>query len=49
VDEYQLFVAPMMLGGGKRILPSNVRLKVDLPCKRRFANGMVYLRYHTAG
>lgn len=47
VDEYQLFVVPMMIGGGKQILPSNVRVKLDLLDERRFADGMVYLRYHT--
>jgi riboflavin biosynthesis pyrimidine reductase len=46
VDEVHLFVMPMMLGGGKRILPDNVRLKLDLVDERRFAHGMVYLRYH---
>ena len=46
VDEYHLFVVPMMLGGGKRVLPGNVCLKLDLLDERRFANGMVYLRYH---
>jgi dihydrofolate reductase len=46
VDEYQLLVVPVLLGGGKRVLPSNVRVQLDLLDKRRFANGMVYLRYH---
>jgi dihydrofolate reductase len=47
VDEYHLFVVPIMIGGGKRVLPSNVSAKLDLLDERRFANGMVYLRYHT--
>jgi riboflavin biosynthesis pyrimidine reductase len=47
VDEYHLFVVPMMIGGGKLILPSNVCVKLDLLDERRFANGWVYLRYHT--
>jgi dihydrofolate reductase len=47
VDEYHLLVVPIMLGGGKRVLPSNVCVKLDLLDERRFANGMVYLRYHT--
>ena len=46
VDEYHLLVVPIMLGGGKRVLPSNVCVKLDLLDERRFANGMVYLRYH---
>ena len=45
-DEYHPLVVPTMLGGGMRVLPSNVRLRLDLLDERRFANGMVYLRYH---
>ncbi len=45
VDEYHLLVVPAMLGGGTRVLPSNVRIGLDLLDERRFANGMVYLRY----
>ncbi len=47
VDEIQLLVVPIVIGGGKRVLPSNVRVELDLLDERRFANGMVYLRYHT--
>ena len=47
VDEYHLLVVPTMLGGGKRVLPSNVSVTLDLLDERRFANGMVYLRYRT--
>ncbi len=47
VDEYQLLVIPVMLGGGKRILPGNVGVKLDLLDERRFGNGWVYLRYCT--
>jgi dihydrofolate reductase len=47
VDEYHLVVAPIMLGGGKPILPGNLCVKLDLLDERRFANGMVYLRYRT--
>jgi dihydrofolate reductase len=46
VDEYQLLVFPTMLGGGVRVLPGNVRIRLDLVDERRFASGMVYLRYH---
>ncbi len=46
VDEYHLFVVPMMIGGGKRILPGNVCVELDLVDERRFAKGWVYLRYH---
>jgi riboflavin biosynthesis pyrimidine reductase len=47
VDEYHLLVGTMMRGGGKRVLPSDVCVKLDLLDERRFANGMVHLRYHT--
>ena len=45
VNELHLFVAPMVVGGGKRFLPDNVRLKLELLDERRFGNGVVHLRY----
>jgi dihydrofolate reductase len=45
VDECQLFVAPVVVGGGKQSLPDGVRLELELLDQRRFGNGMVYLRY----
>ena len=47
VDECQLFVAPIAVGGGKRSLPSDVLVRLELLDERRFAGGMVYLRYRT--
>ena len=47
VDECHLFVTPIMVGGGKRSLPNDVRLKLELLDERRFDNGMVYLHYRT--
>jgi dihydrofolate reductase len=47
VDECHLFVTPMVVGGGKRSLPDNVRLKLELLDERRFGSGMVYLYYRT--
>jgi dihydrofolate reductase len=47
VDEYQLLVVPIMLGGGKQVLPSSVGVKLDLLDERRVGNGWVYLRYRT--
>jgi dihydrofolate reductase len=47
VDECHLFVAPIVVGGGKRSLPNGVRLKLELLDERRFGNGMVHLRYRT--
>jgi dihydrofolate reductase len=45
VDEFHLLVMPMVVGGGKRSLPNNVRLKLELLQERRFASGVVYLQY----
>jgi dihydrofolate reductase len=45
VDEYHLLVVPTVLGGGTRVLPSDVRIRLRLLDERGFANGMVYLRY----
>ena len=46
VDEVQLFVVPVVVGGGKRALPE-LRLDLTLADERRFCNGTVYLRYYT--
>lgn len=48
VDECHLFLAPVVVGGGKQSLPDNVRLSLELVDERRFHNGMVYLRYRRA-
>jgi dihydrofolate reductase len=47
VDECQVFLAPVVVGGGKQSLPDNVRLTLELLDERRFGNGMVHLRYGT--
>ncbi|MEX0761183.1 MAG: dihydrofolate reductase family protein [Dehalococcoidia bacterium] len=47
VDECHLFLAPIIVGGGKQSLPSDVRLELELLDERRFGNGMVYLRYRS--
>ena len=47
VDELHLFVTPIMVGGGKRSLPNDVRLKLELLDERRFSSGIVYLHYRT--
>jgi dihydrofolate reductase len=45
VDEYRLFLGPVLVGGGKRALPAGVRADLELLDERRFRNGVVYLRY----
>jgi dihydrofolate reductase len=47
VDEWHLFLAPVIVGGGTRSLPDDVRLNLELLDERRFGNGMAYLRYRT--
>jgi dihydrofolate reductase len=46
VDEYQLLLVPVVVGGGKRALPDlGGPMTLDLLDERRFGNGTVYLRY----
>ena len=45
VDEYQLFVTPVVVGGGTSVFPGGFRAGLDLVDQRRFASGVVYLRY----
>ena len=45
VDECHLLLNPVIVGGGKRALPDGVRADLALVDERRFASGVVYLRY----
>ena len=45
VDEFHLFVGPIVVGGGKRALPDGVRFELELLDERRFGNGVVHLHY----
>ena len=47
VDECQLFLSPIAVGGGTPSLPDKVRLELELLDERRFGNGVVYLNYRT--
>jgi len=47
VDEYHLFLTPIVVGGGKQSLPDNVRLTLELLDERRFGSGVVHLHYRT--
>ena len=47
VDEYQVFVTPVVVGGGTSVFPHGVRAGLELADQRRFASGVVYLRYRT--
>ena len=45
VDEFQLFLTPVVVGGGQHWLPDGARLPLELVDERRFAGGVVYLKY----
>jgi dihydrofolate reductase len=47
VDEYHLFLAPIVVGAGTRSLPDDVSLQLELLDERRFGSGMVHLHYRT--
>jgi len=47
VDEIGLFLAPIVVGGGTRAVPNDVRVKLELLDERRFGNGVVHLHYRS--
>ena len=47
IEECHLFLMPIIVGGGKRSLPEDVRLELELLDERRFGSGVVFLRYRT--
>ena len=47
VDELQLFITPVLVGGGNQALPDDVRLELELLEERRFESGVVYLHYRS--
>jgi len=48
VDECQLLLTPIIVGGGKRALPHNVVARLELLGERRFGGGVVHLRYRVS-
>ena len=48
VDEVNLFLVPIIVGGGTRALPDAVVLRLQLAAERRFGNGVVHLQYLNA-
>jgi dihydrofolate reductase len=48
VDELRMFIHPVVVGGGTRFLPDDVRLGLELLEERRFGSGVVLLRYAVA-
>src|SRR3954471_8912209 len=47
VDEFHLFITPVVIGGGKQSLPRNVRAELELLDEHRFGNGTMHLHYRT--
>ena len=48
VDEVQLYLHPVLVGGGKAALPAGVRTGLELLEEHRFGGGVVFLRYQVA-
>ena len=48
VDELQLFLVPVIVGGGTRALPEGLRADLELLEERRLAGGFAYLRYRVS-
>jgi dihydrofolate reductase len=49
VDEIHLFMSPVLIGAGKRALPDNARVQLELLDERRFTNGVVHVHYRFTG
>ena len=47
VDEWNLFLSPVVVGGGTSAFPAGSSVELTLEDERRFSNGTVYLRYRT--
>ena len=47
VDEVHLFLSPIVVGGGTRALPDDVRVGLELQDVRRYGNGVVHLHHRT--
>ncbi|MGY0006186.1 dihydrofolate reductase family protein [Micromonospora sp. I033] len=45
VDEWRLYVVPVVLGAGRPLFPPGTRIDLDLITERRFGNGVVQLSY----
>jgi dihydrofolate reductase len=48
IDEYRLFVSPVVLGGGQPFFAGATPVELDLVETRTFGGGVVYLRYRRA-
>jgi dihydrofolate reductase len=48
IDECHLFLCPIVVGRGKRALPDDVHLQLELLDEHRFRSGVVHLRYRVS-
>ncbi len=47
VDEYHVFITPVVVGAGRHFLQGGVQMKLELLDERRFGSGVVHLHYRT--
>jgi len=47
IDEYRVYVHPVVIGAGKPLFPPGSRLDLTLAGSRTFGNGVTLLRYST--
>jgi dihydrofolate reductase len=45
VDQVDLLLVPVIVGGGLRAMPDGVRARLDLVDERRFSSGVVHLQH----
>ncbi|MGZ8667364.1 MAG: dihydrofolate reductase family protein [Solirubrobacterales bacterium] len=45
IDELHLFLVPVLVGSGKRALPIDEQVPLELLGQRRFGNGTIHLHY----
>jgi len=48
VDDIELYLAPVIVGGGTRFFPDGLKLDLELVAEERFASGFTYLGYRVA-
>jgi dihydrofolate reductase len=49
IDEYRIYVHPVVIGRGKPLFPADARIQLRLAETRAFGNGVVLLRYQRPG
>jgi dihydrofolate reductase len=49
VNEIHFFLTPIIVGGGNRALPNDVRAPLELLDERRFGDGVMHLHFRVVG